>query len=96
MARPKHATTNMSTLAEGVTACARALDRVPLVMRPHVIEMLHKQTTLDLAIVREQIRQQQAHQAAAVPPAAEVEVVPDPVTDLPCTDAGDVAVAVDA
>lgn len=77
MARPKHATTNMSTLAEGVTACARALDRVPLVMRPHVIEMLHKQALIDLAIVREQIKQQ-AQKAAEVPPEETYENVPLP------------------
>lgn len=71
MARPKHVTTNMDTLAEGVTDCARALAKVPLVMRPHVIEMLHKQVLLDLAIVREQIRQKQEHQAAAAVPEPE-------------------------
>lgn len=75
-------TTNMSTLAEGVTACARALDRVPLVMRPHVIEMLHKQALLDLAIVREQIRQQQAHQAAAAVPEPEF-AAELPISEIP-------------
>lgn len=83
MARPMKTTTNMSTLAEGVTACAKALDRIPILMRPHVLETLHKQATLDLAIVREQVRQQQARQAA----------VPEPefTADLPTTDEGEVA-----
>lgn len=84
MARPKKTTTNMTTLADGITACAKALDQIPLIMRPHVLETLHKQTTLDLAIIREQVRQQQARQPAAIPE-------PEFTADLPTTDEGEVA-----